>query len=77
MELQIADIDLEPLFYEYDAFYKHSRAIRDDISNTLEGINETLVFHAKEFTDEERGQLQELSDKLEAIYDGLDAVIAW
>lgn len=75
--LKIADFDFEPLYYEYEAFYRHKRDIMDRIGNTLESISEELVFNAKGLSDNDAEQLRKLSDKLEAIYEGLEGVVTW
>lgn len=59
---------------EYRDFLRLHSAMMRNISNTLEGVNKELVF-SKELTDSERKELEAMQDKLEEIYDGLDAVI--
>ncbi|MBQ4401182.1 MAG: hypothetical protein II877_04280 [Synergistaceae bacterium] len=59
---------------EYRDFLRLHSAMMRNISNTLEGVNKELVF-SEELTDSERKELEAMQDKLEEIYDGLDAVI--
>ncbi|MBQ3455421.1 MAG: hypothetical protein IJG36_03200 [Synergistaceae bacterium] len=59
---------------EYRDFLRLHSAMMRNISNTLEGVNKELVF-SEELTDSERKGLEAMQDKLEEIYDGLDAVV--
>ncbi|MBQ3758368.1 MAG: hypothetical protein II876_02805 [Synergistaceae bacterium] len=59
---------------EYRDFLRLHSAMMRNISNTLEGVNKELVF-SEELTDSERKELEAMQDKLEEIYDGLDAVV--
>ncbi|MBQ7153947.1 MAG: hypothetical protein IJR85_00100 [Synergistaceae bacterium] len=45
------------------------------IGNALEGVTERLVYDAKEMTDSKRQELEQVQERLEAIYEGLEAVV--
>ena len=59
---------------EYRDFLRLHSAMMQNLSNTLEGVNEELAF-SEDLTDSERKELEAMQDKLEAICGGLDAVV--
>ena len=59
---------------EYRDFLRLHSAMMQNIGNVLEGVNEELAF-SENLTDSEREKLEAVQDKLEEIYEGLDAVV--
>ena len=45
------------------------------IGNALEDVTERLVYDAKEMTDSKRQELEQVQERLEAIYEGLEAIV--
>lgn len=67
--------EYDSIFCEYNDFVRRKRVIMDRIGNALEGVTERLVYDAEGMTDSKRQELEGVQERLEAIYEGLEAVV--
>ena len=68
--------EYDDIFMEYRSFLRVKNAMMERIGNALEGVVECLVYEASELTDTRREKLEQIQDRLEAIYEGLEGVLA-
>lgn len=67
--------EYDGLFCEYNDFLRRKNVMMERIGNVLEGVIERLVYDAEGMTDSKRQELEQVQEWLEAIYEGLEAVV--
>ncbi|MBQ7154919.1 MAG: hypothetical protein IJR85_05130 [Synergistaceae bacterium] len=64
------------IFYEYGDFIRRKNAMMERIGQAMEDITQRLVYDSEGMTASEREELEGIQDRLEAIYESLEAVIS-
>ena len=64
------------IFYEYGDFIRRKNAMMERIGQAMEDVTQRLVYDSEGMTASERKELEGIQDRLEAIYESLEAVIS-